>query len=321
MAMNPIGYGTASGLPTERFFLQGKPLNLSCCDKGLFFSGICQITSLNMRSLMCDPLPLTVIIPTGNEILNLDDAVASVRWAGEILVVDSLSSDGTPERARELGLRVIQREYGNSASQKNWAIPQAQFPWVMILDADERVTPELAQEIIRFVRQPGQDRALRIYRLNHFMGRPIRHCGWQDDTVIRVFSRDHARYEDREVHADIIPDGPVRVAKGRLLHYTFRSFDQYMKKFDRYTSWAAGDRAKKTPRVGFIHLFGRPLARFIRQYFLKLGLLDGKAGFIICGLAAFSVFLKYAKLWERQQQAAASSLPAGSSADGGGQPQ
>jgi glycosyltransferase involved in cell wall biosynthesis len=253
--------------------------------------------------------PLTVIIPTHNERDNLDAAVESVRWADEIFVVDSFSTDGTGDRARELGLRVVEHEYVNSATQKNWAIPQASHDWVMILDADERVTPELRSEIEDFLSDQRGYWALRIFRQNHFMGRPIRYCGWQDDSVIRVFPRT-ARYQDREVHADIIPDGPVRTAKSKLLHYTFVSFEQYMRKFDRYTTWAAGDRGRKTKRVGMIHLFGRPLARFLRQYFLRLGILDGRAGFIICGLAAFSVFMKYAKLWERQQLLS-SSLPDG----------
>jgi glycosyltransferase involved in cell wall biosynthesis len=254
--------------------------------------------------------PLTVIIPTHNEMRNLDAAVESVRWADEIFVVDSFSTDGTADRARELGLRMEEHEYVNSATQKNWAIPQATHEWVMILDADERVTPELRQEIESFLTDQRGDRALRIFRLNHFMGRPIRHCGWQDDSVVRVFPRT-ARYQDREVHADIITDGPVRAARGKLLHFTFISFAQYMKKFDQYTTWAAGDRGRKTSRVGFLHLLGRPLARFIRQYFVRLGFLDGRAGFIICGLAAFSVFLKYAKLWERQQKAGQTAPGAG----------
>jgi glycosyltransferase involved in cell wall biosynthesis len=244
--------------------------------------------------------PLTVLIPTYNERSNIDAAIQSVRWADEVFVVDSFSTDGTADRARELGVRVVQHEYVNSATQKNWAIPQATHEWVMILDADERVTPELRRDIEGFLENAGGDRALRIYRKNHFMGRPIRYCGWQDDSVIRVFPRSF-RYQEREVHADIIADGPVRVARGRLLHFTFVSFEQYMRKFDRYTTWAAGDRGRKTHRVGYIHLVGRPLARFVRQYFIRLGFLDGRAGLIICGLAAFSVFLKYAKLWERQQ--------------------
>lgn len=258
--------------------------------------------------------PITIIIPVFNEERNIRAAMESAAWADEILVVDSFSTDRTVDLAREGGARIIQREYGNSASQKNWAIPQAAHPWVMILDADERIPPALRGEIEAFLAAPGDTKGLRIFRENHFMGRRIRYCGWQDDSVLRVFPRDEGRYLDREVHADVVLEGPVRVLKSRLTHYTFESFEQYMKKFDRYTTWAAGDRARTTRRVGLVQLALRPSWRFFKQYVLRLGFLDGRAGFIVCGLAAFSVFLKYAKLWERQARAAQE--PAGQEAGG-----
>jgi glycosyltransferase involved in cell wall biosynthesis len=245
---------------------------------------------------------LTILIPTYNESRNIRAAVACARFGDEILVVDSFSTDGTADMARELGARVLEHEYVNSATQKNWAIPQAACDWVMILDADERIPAELQQEIREFVNNPGTDAGLRIFRASFFMGQRIRYCGWQDDSVLRVFPRERGRYVDREVHADAVVDGPIRVAQHKLDHYTFDSFEQYMRKFDRYTTWAAGDRAKKTRRVTAVHLLGRPLWRFFKQYIMRLGVLDGRAGIIVCMLAAFSVFLKYAKLWERQQK-------------------
>jgi glycosyltransferase involved in cell wall biosynthesis len=246
---------------------------------------------------------LTIIIPTFNESRNIREAYACASWADEVMVVDSFSTDDTVTIARELGARVLEHEYVNSATQKNWAIPQAACPWVMILDADERITPELRDEIRGFLADPGADGGLRIFRSNHFMGKPIRYCGWQDDSVLRVFSRDRGRYVDREVHADAVVEGPVRVARNKLLHNTFDNFDQYMRKFDKYTTWAAGDRAKRTRKVTAVHLGLRPLWRFFKQYILRGGILDGRPGLIICMLSAFSVFLKYAKLWERQERA------------------
>ncbi len=247
---------------------------------------------------------LTILIPTFNEERNIRDAIASASWADEVLVVDSFSTDNTLTIAREMNARILEHEYINSATQKNWAIPQASHEWVMVLDADERITPELRTEIQQFIANPNGDSAMRIFRANYFMGKPIRYCGWQDDSVLRVFPRDKTRYLDREVHADAIVDnsGPVRIAKTRMPHYTFDNFEQYMKKFDRYTTWAAGDRAARTKTVTATHLLGRPLWRFFKQYILRLGILDGRPGLIVCMLAAFSVFLKYAKLWERQQK-------------------
>lgn len=247
---------------------------------------------------------ITILIPTFNEERNIRDAIASADWADEVLVVDSYSRDNTTAIATEMGARLLEHEYINSASQKNWAIPKATHEWVMVLDADERITPELRAEIEAFIANPGDDSAMRIYRANHFMGKPIRYCGWQHDSVLRVFPRDRTTYLNREVHADAIVEGGgnVRIAKSRMPHYTFDSFDQYMKKFDRYTTWAAGDRAGRTKKVTAIHLLGRPTWRFFKQYILRLGILDGRAGLVVCMLASFSVFLKYAKLWERQQK-------------------
>lgn len=245
---------------------------------------------------------LTILIPACNEEKNIREAIECSKWADEVFVVDSFSSDATPSIAAEMGARVVQHEYVNSATQKNWAIPQASCEWVMVLDADERITPELRDEIRAFLESPGDTKGLRIFRANHFMGRPIRYSGWQDDSVLRVFPRDTGRYVDREVHADAEVDGPVRTLEHRLLHYTFDGFDQYMRKFDRYTTWAAGDRARRTSRVTAVHLLLRPAWRFFKQYILRLGILDGRPGLIVCMLSAFSVFLKYAKLWERQER-------------------
>lgn len=244
---------------------------------------------------------ITVIIPTFNEERNIKDCLETVKWADEILIVDSYSTDKTLEIARQYTERIVQREYINSAAQKNWAIPRATHPWVMIVDSDERVPPLLRDEILKLLENPGDFVGFRLFRQNHFLGKPIRFCGWQRDDVLRLFRKDKGRYQEREVHADVIVDGKIGVLKNKLLHYTFQSFDQYMKKFDRYTRWAARDRARTTQKVRWYHLTLRPLWRFIRQYFLYLGVLDGKAGLIICLLAAYSVFLKYARLWSQQQ--------------------
>lgn len=231
--------------------------------------------------------------------------MVSVAWADEVFVVDSFSSDATLELARAAGARVVQHEYENSATQKNWALPQCTHPWVLIVDADERVTPELRDEILGLLALDAQDPGAvcdgyRIGRLNHFLGQRVRYCGWQNDTCLRFFRRDRGRYQDRHVHADVEIQGRVGRLRAQLIHYTFVSFEQYMRKFDRYTGWAARDRARRTPVVRWHHLALRPLGRFVKQYGLKRGFLDGRVGLIVCALAAFSVFMKYAKLYEMQ---------------------
>lgn len=245
---------------------------------------------------------LTVLIPCCNSEKVIRDCFESIKWADEIFVVDSGSTDKTLDIAKEYTNRIVHHEYINSATQKNWAIPQCAHEWVLIIDTDERVTPELKEEILEKLKYSGDYDGFKIYRINHFLGHRINYCGWQNDCVLRLFKRDKGRYQDREVHADIILDGKWAYLKHKFLHFTFQDFDQYMKKFNTYTTWASGDRDKVTSALGFTQIFFRPVFRFFKQYILKKGFLDGIPGLIVCMLAAFSVFLKYAKLWDRRER-------------------
>ncbi len=248
---------------------------------------------------------LTVIVPCKNEAKNLRACLDTVRWADELMVVDSGSTDDSVAIAREYTDRVLEHEYVNSATQKNWAIPQAAHEWVMIIDCDERATPELQAEIKALLTgQPDQDGYV-IYRRNWFFGRPIRFCGWESDDVLRLFKRDQGRYEDKHVHANVvIASGRVGHLRGQLHHHTYRSFDQYLEKFGRYTTWSALDARARGERASAWNLLARPLFRFFRQYVLRQGFRDGLAGLILCGLAAFNVFMRYAKLWIIERVAA-----------------
>lgn len=257
---------------------------------------------------------ITALIPAGNEERHIAECIASVRWADEVLVVvDAAANDRTVEIARAQADRVLVHEYENSAAQKNWAIPQAAHPWVLVVDADERVTPRLRGEIEQVLAADGPADGYRIHRLNHFAGQEIHGCGWQRDDVLRLFRRDRGRYEEKNVHADIIfPDGkPARIGKlrGKFLHFTFENFTQYLKKYNRYAAWAGEDRAARTKNVGLRHLVLRPAWRFFRQYIMYSGWRDGLPGFIICWMAAHSVFLKYAHAWETQNKERLGRMP------------
>jgi glycosyltransferase involved in cell wall biosynthesis len=264
-------------------------------------------------------VPLTVIVPTFNEQDNLEDCLRSVAWADEVLVVDSFSTDRTLEIARRHTDRIIQREYINSASQKNWAIPQARHRWVMVVDADERVTPELRDEIRALLSRGPDCSGYVIRRVNHFLGRRIHHGGWARDRVLRLWDRTLGRYQEKEVHAEVDVAGPVRELRHPLLHITFRSWDLYLRKIDRYTSWGAEDLRKRGRRTTALDLVFRPLARFFKRYILQLGFLDGVPGLMITGIDSWAVFVKYARLWERNRAPrAAEPSPGGAPADPGG---
>jgi glycosyltransferase involved in cell wall biosynthesis len=242
--------------------------------------------------------PLTVIIPTHNEERTLPDCLESVRFADETLVVDSFSSDRTLEIARSHGARIVQREYGYSAQQKNWAIPQARHEWVLLVDADERVTPGLRDEIVRLLEEGPTADGYWIRRSNYFLGKRIRFCGWGTDRVIRFFRRDVARYQDRQVHAEIDLPGPLPSLASPLEHHTFRSFRQYWRKLELYSEWGARQMYLEGRRAGGVQLLLRPIGRFVRMYVLRLGFLEGAHGVVLSLLGAFTVYLKYARLWE-----------------------
>ena len=244
---------------------------------------------------------LSVLIPTYNEEKNILDCIESVKWADEILIADSFSNDGTLEIARRYAnVKIIQREYKYSASQKNWAIPQTLHKWVLILDADERLSEKLASEIKIVLKKEfavGDACAYKICRDNYFLGKRIRYSGWQNDYVIRLFRREKAKYEDKYVHAKLIVDGKVKTLKHHITHFTYNSLDAYFKKMKKYTTWAAMDKFKKNKKSNCFIIWFRFNMKFIRDYFLRLGILDGSTGFILCLLSAFSDFLKYVKLW------------------------
>jgi glycosyltransferase involved in cell wall biosynthesis len=230
--------------------------------------------------------------------VNIADCIESVRWADEILVVDSFSRDRTVEIARGYPVQVLQREYFGSAAQKNWALDRTTQEWVLIVDADERVPTPLAAEILRTLAAAPSVNGFAIRRENIFVDRVMRHSGWSTDKVIRLFRRDRGRYPNRRVHADLSIEGPILLLKHPFVHYTFRSFDQYFDKFLKYAEWGAAQAYREGRGVGVLEIAGRPLWRFFRTYVVQLGFLDGLHGLVLCTLQSFGVFLKYARLWE-----------------------
>ncbi len=246
---------------------------------------------------------LTVLIACKNERLDIRHCIESVQpIADEILVADSGSTDGTLDIVSGIGgCRIIEREYVNAANFRNWAIPQARHEWVLIVDADERVTEELAAEIRQILSNPRDDiDGYWVDRDNHYLGYPIRHSGWSPDNVLRLFRRDVGRYQAGETwHEEIdIAKERTRRLRNALLHYTTWSTNQYIEKLNHYANLGAHNYQKKGRKPRALTLILSAPVRFLQLYFLRLGFLDGLPGFQVCMYAAFYSFLKKAKLWE-----------------------
>ena len=248
-------------------------------------------------------VPVTAIITTFNELEFVEDCIRSVEWADEIYVVDSFSTDGTVERIRSNfpRVRLEQREYLGAASQKNYAIDRATHDWIFYIDADERVTPKLRAELQRTLDGPLDVWAYSVGRLNFMMGKAVRFSGLQRDRVTRLFHRQHARYPNKRVHADLLVDGPTGRLRHKLDHYYVRTFDHMIKKMTRYAEWGAAQMFIDGKKMRFYEIFTHTTVKILRDYIVNLGFLDGNRGLISVGMHVYYTFWKYVKLWEFTQ--------------------
>lgn len=243
---------------------------------------------------------LTVVVLTLNEEANIAACLEGVRWAEELMVLDSGSTDRTVEIARRFTPHVLSVEWKGYGATRNLGLDRASSDWVLWLDADERVTPELAAEI-RAVMALGTEEpaAYDVARRAYFLGKWIRHAGWYPGRVTRLFRHGSARFNSARVHEQLVVAGATGSLRNDLLHYTDPDLEHYLRKFNRYTTLAAEELHAAGRRAGVWDLTVRPLFAFVRMYILRLGVLDGMHGLILCVLSAGYVFTKYAKLWER----------------------
>jgi len=248
-------------------------------------------------------VPVTALIHTLNERDYVEDCVASVDWADEIYLLDSFSTDGTIEfvKQRFPRVRIEQREYLGAASQKNYAIDRAAHDWIFVIDADERVTPKLRDEILRTMNGDLKEWAYSVGRLNFMFGKPVRFSGLQRDRVTRLFHRGHARYPNKRVHADLIVDGATGRLEHKMDHYYVRTFDHMIAKMTRYANWGAAQMFIDGKTTSLVGIAGHSTTKFFRDYIINLGFLDGTRGLISVGMHVYYTFWKYAKLWEFTQ--------------------
>ena len=240
---------------------------------------------------------ISVVVTAFNEGANVGRCLDSARGFGERIVVDSFSGDDTVAVARERASVVYQRPYASPPDQKNWAVAQARHDWVLVLDADEALEDATREEIAAL--DPGDHAGFWIRRRSDYLGRTIRGCGWQRDKVLRLYDRRRGRYPEAWVHEEVALDGPAGRLSGRLRHTPYRDVEQHLSKIDTYTTRGARQYLERGGRMALVNMLVHPPFRFLRMYVLQAGVRDGYAGLVLCLLSSYSVFLKYAKAWER----------------------
>ena len=247
--------------------------------------------------------PISACIITYNEEKNIEACLESISWVEEIIVVDSMSSDRTIERCRKHTEKVYQQEWQGHVKQKNYALEFARHEWVLCLDADERVSPELRREIEECL--SGEKQAADGYffpRHSFYLGRWINHGGWYPDYKLRLFRKSKGRWGGKDPHDRVMLDGSSAYLKSDLLHYVYRNLSHQLQTVDNFSAITATILDEEGERFSAAQLFFRPVLKFLGTYFIKRGFMDGLPGFIISVVSSFYVFLRYAKLWELQQR-------------------
>lgn len=247
-----------------------------------------------------EPVAVTVVVAARNEAANIAACVESVSWAREVIVVENDSTDQTVDIARSAGATVFANPFETIGGQRNEAIGRAKTEWILVVDADERASPQLREEIRSLIVRTSRD-AFRVPRRNFFLGTEVKHGGWEHDQPIRLF-RSTLRYDASRVHEHVVVAGEIGELSNSLTHEPYSSIDSYHEKLGRYSQWWAEDRYERGKRTSPFAALIRSRLRFASMYLFKLGFLDGEAGIMLASLASTSVMMKYARLWEMQMR-------------------
>ena len=244
-------------------------------------------------------MKISAVIITNNEEANIEAALLSLAGiASEIIVVDSYSTDRTVKIARKYTDRIFERKWTNFSDQKNFGDGLATHPWILSLDADERLSPELRAEIEAMLDNEPDCAAFSMPRKVYYLGRWIKHSGWYPDRKVRLFRKDRARWEGAYVHESLVVAGEVRKLKGDILHYTYKNIADHLGRMNRFSDLGAQKLYAEKKRCRWYHLLLQPFGRFIKSYIFKRGFLDGFAGMVVSVLNGYGIFIRYAKLRE-----------------------
>lgn len=283
---------------TPELYLQFKPeLFLGQFD-GFLKENLAAQVSENALTITPIKLPLSALIITFNEEKHIKAVLEDIDFADEIIVIDSFSTDKTVALVQEFPkAKLIQNKFVDYSSQRNFAIECAQNPWILFIDADERFTDELREEVIETIQKPDACSAYLFYRIFYFKDEHLHFSGWQTDKIFRLFQKDKARYvTERLVHEKLKVVGSIGKLKHKLIHYSYTDYESYKDKMVNYGKLKAKEEMAKGVQPNFFHFYLHPAYKFLYQYLVRLGFLDGQKGIIICYLNALSVAVRYREL-------------------------
>ncbi len=242
---------------------------------------------------------ISAVIITGNEENNIRDCLKSVQWADEIIVVDSESTDSTVQIAKEFTDKVFIRKWEGYAKQKSFAMSKANNEWILSLDSDERVTKELAEEILNYNLANTNYAAFKMKRENYFIAKKINHCGWGKDFQLRLFRKSKTKLNDRLVHEGFIVDGEVSTLNNSILHYSYTDLKDGFEKINKYSTLEALEKYKRK-KVSTLRILFYPVLAFLQHYFIRKGIKDGKHGLMVSLMHAVTKLQVQMKIWEIQ---------------------
>ncbi len=244
-------------------------------------------------------IPISVTIITQNEKANIGRCLESVKWADEIVVVDSGSTDGTIDICQRYHCKIINTEWLGFGPTKHLAVEQASHDWIFSIDSDEEVTPELQQRIIELFSSEPKLKSWRIKRSSFYLGEKIKYSGWDSDYPVRIFNKKFGQFNKKPLHESIVVPGERGTLSAPLLHYTYPTISSHIAKMNRYSDLSAAEAVARGKKSSVTGALCRGAAKFLKMYIIKRGFLDGTAGFILAKNSAFGVYLKYLKIWQQ----------------------